>query len=136
MLNGKQKLSRKWELLFYWFVMFSEGELYGKITRNIPLSCRNVQSCKRCNRYRTKLLPLFPVFKKLPSNVTGDLIKPKAMFSKFKVSELLLFILVIALIFVSEYYYVVLKDPMRAIFIGLWPPTIIGILIFLNLKRK
>lgn len=58
------------------------------------------------------------------------------MFSKFKVSELLLFILVIALIFVSEYYYVVLKDPMRAIFIGLWPPTIMGILIFLNQKRK
>jgi hypothetical protein len=90
----------------------------------------------RCDRYRRKLLPHLPVFKKLGSNVTGDLIKPKAMFSKFKVSELLLFILVIALIFVSEYYYVVLKDPMRAIFIGLWPPTIIGILIFLNLKRK
>ncbi len=58
------------------------------------------------------------------------------MFSKFKASELLIFILVIVLIFVSEYYYVVLKDPMRAIFIGLWPPTILGILNFLNSKRK
>jgi hypothetical protein len=58
------------------------------------------------------------------------------MFSKFKASELLLFIVVIGLIFVSEYYYVILKNPTRAIFIGLWPPTILGILIFLNLKRK
>jgi hypothetical protein len=58
------------------------------------------------------------------------------MFSKFKVSELLIIILVIVLIFVSEYNYVILKDPMRAIFIGLWPPTILGLLIFFNLKRK
>jgi hypothetical protein len=58
------------------------------------------------------------------------------MFSKFKVSELLLIILVVVLIFVSEYYYVIAKDPMRAIFIGLWPPTILGLLIYFNLKRK
>lgn len=58
------------------------------------------------------------------------------MFSKFKVSELLLVFLVVVLIFVSEYYYVIAKDPMRAIFIGLWPPTIMGLLIFFNLKRK
>ena len=58
------------------------------------------------------------------------------MFSKFKVSEMLIIILVVVLIFVSEYNYVILKDPMRAIFIGLWPPTILGLLIFFNLKRK
>ena len=58
------------------------------------------------------------------------------MFSKFKVSEILIIILTIVLIFVSEYYFVILKDPMRAIFIGLWPPTILGLLIFFNLKRK
>lgn len=58
------------------------------------------------------------------------------MLSKFKVSELLIIILVIILIFVSEYYYVIRKDPTRAIFIGLWPPTILGLLIFFNLKRK
>jgi hypothetical protein len=58
------------------------------------------------------------------------------MFSKFKVSELLIIILVIVLIFISEYYYVILNNPMRAIFIGLWPPTILGLLIFFNLKRK
>jgi hypothetical protein len=58
------------------------------------------------------------------------------MFSKFKVSEILIIILVVVLIFVSEYNYVILKDPMRAIFIGLWPPTILGLLIYFNLKRK
>lgn len=58
------------------------------------------------------------------------------MFNKFKASELIILITVIVLIFVSEYYYMVLKDPMRAIFIGLWPPTILGLLIYLNLKRK
>ncbi len=135
-MNGEQKLPRKWEFLFYCFVMFSAGGLYCMIKSYFALPRKNVPSCKRCNPYRTKILLLLPGFKRLPSQITGNLIKPKAMFSKFKVSELLLFILVIALIFVSEYYYVVLKDPMRAIFIGLWPPTIIGILIFLNLKRK
>jgi hypothetical protein len=58
------------------------------------------------------------------------------MFSKFKVSELLLIVLVIVLIFISEYYYMFLDDPMRAIFIGLWPPTILGFLILFNLKKK
>jgi uncharacterized MnhB-related membrane protein len=58
------------------------------------------------------------------------------MFSKFKVSEILIIVLVVLLIFVSEYYFVIQKDPMRAIFIGLWPPTILGLLIFFNLKRK
>ncbi len=58
------------------------------------------------------------------------------MFSKFKVSEILIIVLTVVLIFISEYYFVILKDPMRAIFIGLWPPTILGLLIFFNLKRK
>jgi uncharacterized membrane protein YfhO len=58
------------------------------------------------------------------------------MFTKFKVSELIIFILTIVLIFISEYYFVILKDTMRAIFIGLWPPTILGLLIYINLKRK
>jgi hypothetical protein len=58
------------------------------------------------------------------------------MLDKFKKSELLILLLVVVLIFVSEYYYVVLDNPERAIFIGLWPPTIIGLLIFFNLKMK
>lgn len=58
------------------------------------------------------------------------------MFTKFKVSEIIILVITVVLIFVSEYYYMVLKDPMRAIFIGLWPPTILGLLIYINLKRK
>jgi len=58
------------------------------------------------------------------------------MLSKFKVTEILILVLVIVLIFVSEYYYVILDNPNRAIFIGLWPPTILGLLIFINQKRK
>ncbi len=62
--------------------------------------------------------------------------KTNHMFTKFKVSELIIFIITIILIFISEYYFVILKDTMRAIFIGLWPPTILGLLIYINLKRK
>ena len=58
------------------------------------------------------------------------------MFKKFKASEILIVAMVILLIFVSEYYYVILKDPNRAIFIGLWPPTIMGLLIFFNMKKQ
>jgi hypothetical protein len=58
------------------------------------------------------------------------------MFDKFKKSELLILLLIIVLIFVSEYYYVVLNNPERALFIGLWPPTILGFLIYFNLKLK
>ena len=57
------------------------------------------------------------------------------MFKKFKASEILIVIMVVLLIAVSEYYYVVLKDADRAIFIGLWPPTIMGLLIFFNQKK-
>ncbi len=58
------------------------------------------------------------------------------MFKKFKASELIIFLLVILLIFVSEYDYLILNNPMRAIFIGLWPPTILSLLIYLNIKRN
>ena len=58
------------------------------------------------------------------------------MLNKFKASELIIFLLVIVLIFISEYDYLVLNNPMRAIFIGLWPPTILTLLIYLNIKRK
>ena len=58
------------------------------------------------------------------------------MFKKFKVSELLLFAFSIFIIFLSEYYYIVLDKPLKAIFIGLWPPTIIGVLIYIELKKR
>jgi hypothetical protein len=58
------------------------------------------------------------------------------MFDKFKKSELFILFIVIVLIFTSEYYYVIEGNHDRAIFIGLWPPTIVGLLIFFNLKLK
>jgi chromate transport protein ChrA len=58
------------------------------------------------------------------------------MFNKFKKSELFILAVVIILIFISEYYYLVQENFQKAIFIGLWPPTIVGLLIFFNLKLK
>lgn len=58
------------------------------------------------------------------------------MFTKFKKSELFILAVVIVLIFISEYIYLVEEDFERAVFIGLWPPTIVGLLIFFNLKLK
>lgn len=57
------------------------------------------------------------------------------MLKNFKQSELFILVLVVVLIFVSEYYYTVLKDHDRAIFIGLWPPTMLLLLIYINSKR-
>lgn len=58
------------------------------------------------------------------------------MTGKFKLAELLIFLSAILLIFVAEYTYIFLKDPTRAIFIGLWPPTILLVLVYLNLKLR
>ena len=58
------------------------------------------------------------------------------MFNKFKKSELFTLIVVICLIFISEYIFLVEKNFQKAVFIGLWPPTILGLLIFFNLKLK
>jgi hypothetical protein len=58
------------------------------------------------------------------------------MFTKFKKSEMFILVVVIVLIFISEYIYVVEENFEKAVFIGLWPPTIVGLLIFFNLKLK
>jgi len=58
------------------------------------------------------------------------------MLKKFKTSELIILACIIAVIFISEYDYLVLDNPMRAIFIGLWAPTMIGLLIYINLKKN
>lgn len=58
------------------------------------------------------------------------------MFTKFKKSELFILFVVILLIFISEYIYIVDKNFEKAVFIGLWPPTIVSLLIFFNLKLK
>lgn len=55
---------------------------------------------------------------------------------KFSVSELLIVVICLVCIFVSEYIYIVQNNPTKAIFIGLWPPTILGLLNFVNSKRK
>ncbi len=57
------------------------------------------------------------------------------MFKKFTFIEFTILTLTIFVIFLSEYYFVVLKDHDRAIFIGLWPPTMIALLIYLNQKK-
>ena len=58
------------------------------------------------------------------------------MLKNFKTSEILILLITIVVIFVSEYHYIVDGDVNKAIFIGLWPPTILGFLIYINLKSK
>ncbi len=58
------------------------------------------------------------------------------MRKRFTPAEIAILALSIIIIFVSEYYYTILKDHDRAIFIGLWPPTMIVLLIYLNLKKN
>lgn len=54
----------------------------------------------------------------------------------FKTSEILILIMVVVVIFVSEYHFLIEGDVNKAIFIGLWPPTIIGFLNYFNSKTK
>ncbi len=56
--------------------------------------------------------------------------------NKFKKSEIVLLSVVLILIVVSEYYFVILDQPLKAIFIGLWCPTILGFVMIFNLKGK
>jgi hypothetical protein len=58
------------------------------------------------------------------------------MKNKFTFFEIAISLLAIIIIFISEYYYTVLKDHDRAIFIGLWPPTMLILLIYLNTKKN
>lgn len=54
---------------------------------------------------------------------------------KFKKSEIVLMVLVVVLIGVSEYYFLIADQPLKAIFIGLWCPTILGFVIIFNMKK-
>ncbi len=56
--------------------------------------------------------------------------------NKFSISEIGILILCVVCIFVSEYIYLTHGDPTKAIFIGLWPPTMLGLLNFINSKKK
>lgn len=54
----------------------------------------------------------------------------------FKISELIILGIVVLIIFLSEYYYLFENNVDKAVFIGLWPPTILALLIYLNSKIK
>lgn len=56
--------------------------------------------------------------------------------NKFKKSEIVLMLLVIILIGISEYYFIIKNEPLKAIFIGLWCPTILGFVTIFNLKKN
>jgi hypothetical protein len=58
------------------------------------------------------------------------------MLKNFKTSEILILIMTVVVIFVSEYHFLIEGDVNKAIFIGLWPPTIIGFLNYFNSKTK
>jgi hypothetical protein len=55
---------------------------------------------------------------------------------KFETSELLILAMTIIVIFISEYHFLVENNVDKAIFIGLWPPTIIGLLNYINSKTN
>ena len=50
--------------------------------------------------------------------------------------ELLIILIIVVCIFFSEYLFLFKNEPTKAIFIGLWPPTILGLLNYINSKRK
>lgn len=54
----------------------------------------------------------------------------------FKLYELLILVFTFFLILISEYYYLFEKEFQKAVFLGLWPPTILALLIYLTLKNK
>lgn len=55
---------------------------------------------------------------------------------KFNKVELLIILITVVCIFFSEYLFLFKNEPHKAIFIGLWPPTILGLLNYINSKRK
>ncbi len=57
------------------------------------------------------------------------------MYKKFHLSEILILVAALIFIFVSEYYYYALGDHHRAIFLGLWPPTMLLFVIYINSKK-
>lgn len=60
----------------------------------------------------------------------------KKINNRIPVGELLMLSSVLGSILASIFIFFVLNNPLEAIFIGLWAPTIIGIINFINLKFK
>ena len=56
--------------------------------------------------------------------------------NKFSIAEIGILIMCIVCIFVSEYIYIVQDNATKAIFIGLWPPTILGFMNYVNIKKS
>ncbi len=54
---------------------------------------------------------------------------------KINLFELLILAVCVTCIFISEYIFLVKHDSNQAIFIGLWPPTILGFLNFIKINR-
>ena len=58
------------------------------------------------------------------------------MLKKFSLWEMAILLMAVVVIFYTEYLFVFEKDYDRALFIGLWPPTMLLLLIYLNTKKK
>ena len=58
------------------------------------------------------------------------------MLKKFSLWEMAILTMAVVVIFYTEYLFVVEKEYDRALFIGLWPPTMLLLLIYLNTKKK
>jgi hypothetical protein len=58
------------------------------------------------------------------------------MLKKFSLWEIAILIMAVVVIFYTEYLFVVEKDYDHALFIGLWPPTMLLLLIYLNTKKR
>ena len=57
------------------------------------------------------------------------------MLKKFSLWEIAILTMAVVVIFYTEYLFVVEKEYDRALFIGLWPPTMLLLLIYLNTKK-
>jgi energy-coupling factor transporter transmembrane protein EcfT len=58
------------------------------------------------------------------------------MLKKFSLWEIAILFMAVIVIFYTEYLFVVEKDYDRALFIGLWPPTMLLLLIYFNTKKN
>jgi hypothetical protein len=69
-------------------------------------------------------------------NIFINFSKKKSMLKNIPKSELMVIIAAVVFIFVSEYYYLIVGDHDRGIFLGLWPPTMIILLMYVNSKKQ
>lgn len=90
--------------------------------------------------YRSMFNHSFTLFSlELNQNVTNlaiEHLKKLKYMKKFKKSEIFLLTLVLILIGVSEYYFIIQNQPLKAIFIGLWCPTILCLMLIFNQKKE